>query len=137
MEDTLNITADSSNSETQTTKANNNNSVTKVFIELGKVMSRVGITGFIVLFSAVLIIFWATPAQKKELVDVWFLFKGEKVFSNIAIFALVLLFVIQQYHYVQNEKLLKKRIDELANEKTLLQKLLLDKKLSSTRKKGK
>ena len=98
-----------------------------------RIVGKVGLTGFAVIYISGFIVTFASIEQKQQLIDTWLLFKGEvnypAVLINISI--LILLF-IQRYHYKKEGKLQRDRIEELAKEKTLFQNKLLNTELSSS-----
>jgi hypothetical protein len=109
------------------TKKNSEPSNSYTWINFGtKIVERIGITGFIVVFIASFIMLFATIEQKQELINTWLLFKGDISYPAIIInFVLGILLFIQQVHYSKKNKLFEDRISELAAEKTDLQNKLL------------
>jgi len=101
---------------------------------LSKVFNDIGFTGFCVIFMTIMILFFSDKAQKKEIIDTWILFKSNNnmTYAIIIIFALVILLIIQQAYYRGQFKLMKDRIDAMAEEKSKLQSLLANRNLSSS-----
>lgn len=100
----------------------------------GVVMSKVGMIGFIVIAIVVYIYKYVPQDLKNELTKTWLLFQGPQ--SNIIcifiVIAIGVLFIFQQIFYHRAIKLKDQRIQELAEEKKILQEKLLNKPLKST-----
>lgn len=105
-----------------------------IFRVLGKLMNDVGVPGFVVIVLTIIILTFPSKEQKQELINTWFLFKGEYniVVTIIIIIALVLLLFMQTTHCIRTIRLHKQRVQDCAKEKTHLQKLLVDKNLASS-----
>lgn len=91
-------------------------------------MSRVGISGTVIVF--VMLIFWwyGTDTQKQLFIDKYILFKDIELgnnFPHLLIGVLVILFFINWYFYHKKTKLMGERIEELKTERDTLQISLL------------
>lgn len=104
-----------------------------------RIVGKIGITGFAVVSIVSFIYQFASLEQKQAIIDTWLLFKGGPIYPAVLInLTLFLLLIVQQLHYTKNGKLLSNRIDELALEKSNLQKRLLgNKELPTSQKKPK
>lgn len=102
-----------------------------------RIVGKIGLTGFIVISIVSFIFQFATIEQKQSIIDTWLLFKGGPIYPAVLVnLTLFLLLFVQQLHYIKNSKLLINRIDELALEKSNLQKRLLgNNELPTSRKK--
>lgn len=101
---------------------------------LSKLFNDVGFTGFCVIIMTILVLFFSDKTQKREIIDTWILFKSNNnmTYAIIIIFALVILLIIQQVYYRGQFKLMKDRIDAMAEEKSKLQSFLANRNLSSS-----
>lgn len=101
---------------------------------LSKLFNDIGFTGFCVIIMTILVLFFSDKTQKREIIDTWILFKSDNnmTYAIIIIFALVILLIIQQVYYRGQFKLMKDRIDAMADEKSKLQSLLGGGNLSSS-----
>lgn len=102
---------------------------------MGEIMNRVGIAGFVVLVLTYIVLFVASDEQQQELVDKWFLLKGENhLFCTILGFVFVVLMLVENWNSKRVRKMMQARIDEIAAEKTALQQRLLEPKELTTSK---
>ena len=105
-----------------------------IFRGLGKVMNLVGIVGFAVLALVIGIFYFSDASQKKEIIDVWILFKGSNNPFILVVLILIIIVVSQQIHYKGTLKMKQDRIDELANKKNSNYRNKLGDSLSSSNK---
>ena len=117
--------------------ANNQQESTESFLlkSLAGVLKEVGIAGFIVLFSIVIFICYATGEQKRQFIDQYFLLKGIGENPYPFFLLVVILFavvVVQNVYYRKRLELAERENERIGKEKSELQTLLLDKQLRSS-----
>src|SRR5213595_3930557 len=97
-------------------------------------IKELGIPAFVVLFFVLIFLWFASPSQKGEFIDKFFLLKDIKnnpfPFS-LVVLALLLIIILQWIFYNKIIKMHKKENEKLGEEKTNLQERLLNKKLHS------
>ncbi|HEY8781806.1 MAG TPA: hypothetical protein VIM16_09345 [Mucilaginibacter sp.] len=97
------------------TKGNTNNNLwwAKLFVVLGNVMNKVGISGFVVIAITVIIYTFSTVQQKAEIIDDWLLFKGPSTPFYIILGVLILLLIGQSRTNSKRAEIYKERIKAL------------------------
>ena len=120
-------------------QSDNNNEPSDIYLKLfkglGKVLNEVGVTGFVVIVIAIIVIYFPSPKQKEEIIDTWILFKGSNIPGIFIVIILLGLLVGQQIHYKKTIKLKDERISDLAKAKNSLYKNNIKTKLSTSHKK--
>lgn len=102
---------------------------------LSGILNKVGLVGFIVFCVSVYLMAFTTIEQKREIIDLWVLFKGDSLVIPIAVNISAILFVIYlAKHYRTKVKHLKERLEDAVEEKKLLHQLLLNKELNTSRR---
>lgn len=100
-------------------------------------MKELGIPAFIVFFFTMMFLFFATEAQKQEFVDKFFLFKdvNQNPYPFSFVVAALLFIIIVQYVYFKRIMNIKEGENKrLGEEKSELQKKLLNRRLNSSEK---
>jgi hypothetical protein len=99
-------------------------------------IKELGIPSFMVLFFVFCFLGFASPAQKSEFIDKYFLLKGinDNPFPFSFILLILLFIIILQYVYYKKElQLHKNEVNRMAQEKSQLQEKILEKKMTSSR----
>jgi hypothetical protein len=98
-------------------------------------MNKVGAVGFIVILCAVFI--WIVPdaSQKKEIIDMWLLFKNPMSINILLGFNFLqfVILIFHNYHYRNKVSFYMKRLDDAVEEKRSLQQRLMDGPLNSSK----
>lgn len=109
-----------------------------LFKKLAEVVTKVGVTGFIVIAMVASIWLFGDKGKVDEFIDTWFLFKNVNAInapSFYIIIAMVMMFSLQEFLHRERLKMLRGRIEEITEEKSYLQEVLIKRKLSTTEKK--
>jgi predicted membrane protein len=103
-------------------------------------LGKFGLAGILVL-----ILYWfltanASDEQKKEIIDMWFLYKNlsQIHFVIISILLICIILLTGQWLYYKNRiRILKEEVTRLSAEKTAYQEVAIGKELNHTKKKSK
>lgn len=95
------------------TRDNSNFGWSKFFTVSGRVMNKVGISGFVVIAITGIIYTFSTSEQKSEIIDYWLLFKGPSTPFYIIVGVLILLLLGQNRTHRRRGEIYQERIKVL------------------------
>ena len=111
-------------------------SYAKIIDQLGIVMNRVGISGFITICFVIWVFAFTSKPEKSEITDTWILLKTDnwKTFACIIILFLLLFLIVQMYYCYKMMQNKDREIARISEEKSKLQELISNSNLSSSKK---